>query len=57
MRTNAHRHGFEVYDHVEGQSKVAEENAHANDDGVIDKHEQKQIDRSHKKALESRHRG
>ena len=57
MRTNAHRHGFEVYDHVEGQAKVAEENAHANDDGVIDKHEQKQIDRSHKKALESRHRG
>lgn len=46
-----------MYDHLEGQAKVAEENAHANDDGVIDKKEKKQIEKSHKKALESRHRG
>lgn len=55
--TNANRHGFEVYDHLEGQAKVAEQNAHAADDGVIDKKEKKQMEKSHKKALESRHRG
>jgi len=38
----------------EGQSEQAVQNSHANDDGVIDKEEQKQIDRAHKKALESR---
>lgn len=55
--TNAYRHGFEVYDHVEGQARIAEMNSHANDDGVIDRKEQKSIARAHKKALESRHRG
>lgn len=38
-----------------GQAKQAEVNAHADDDGVIDDEEQKQIDRAHKKALESRY--
>lgn len=38
----------------EGQSETAKLNAHANDDGVIDKEEQKRIDRAHKKALEQR---
>lgn len=38
----------------EGQAKQSLENSHANDDGVIDKDEQKAIDRAHKKALESR---
>lgn len=57
QKTNAWRHGFEVYDHIEGQAKVAEENAHAADDGVIDKHEKKQLAKAHQKALESRHRG
>jgi hypothetical protein len=42
---------------VEGQAAIAEQNAHADDDGVVDKHEQKQIDKAKKKALESRHRG
>ncbi|BGO94717.1 hypothetical protein NBRC10512_007335 [Rhodotorula toruloides] len=55
--TQTARHEFEQYDRVEGQAAQAETNAHANDDGVIDKEEQKQIDRAHKKALESRHRG
>ena len=41
----------------EGQAAAADKNAHANDDGVIDKDEQKAIDKAHKKALESRHRG
>ena len=57
QQTNTYRHGFEVYDHVEGQARVAEENAHADDDGVIDKKERKQIYKSHQNALESRHRG
>ncbi|GAA6059867.1 hypothetical protein JCM10212_007072 [Sporobolomyces blumeae] len=55
--TQTARHEFEQYDVVEGQAEVAEMNAHANDDGVIDKEEQKRIDRAHKKALEQRHRG
>ncbi|SCV68713.1 BQ2448_834 [Microbotryum intermedium] len=54
--TQTQRHEFEVYDRVEGMAAQAEENSHANDDGVIDRHE-KEIDRAHKKALESRHRG
>lgn len=57
MKTNAWRHTFEVYDHVEGQAKVAEENSHAMDDGVVDSKEKKQIAKAHQKALESRHRG
>lgn len=51
------RHEFEVYDRVEGQAKVAENNSHANDDGKIDKDEQKQINRAKTKALHSRERG
>jgi hypothetical protein len=38
----------------EGQANQAQINARADDDGVIDKDEQKAIDRAHKKALESR---
>ncbi|GAA5997362.1 uncharacterized protein JCM10292_000204 [Rhodotorula paludigena] len=55
--TQTARHEYEAYDLVEGQAKQSLENSHANDDGVIDKDEQKAIDRAHKKALESRHRG
>ncbi|ORY73397.1 hypothetical protein BCR35DRAFT_148274 [Leucosporidium creatinivorum] len=55
--TQTARHEFETYDRVEGQAAAAEKNSHANDDGVIDKDEQRAIDRAHKKALESRHRG
>ncbi|GAA5950615.1 hypothetical protein JCM10213_006938 [Rhodosporidiobolus nylandii] len=55
--TQTARHEFEAYDRVEGQAKQAIENSHANDDGVIDKHERREIDRAHRKALESRHRG
>ncbi|GAA5997561.1 hypothetical protein JCM5350_005068 [Sporobolomyces pararoseus] len=56
-KTQTARHEFEQYDVIEGQSETAKLNAHANDDGVIDKEEQKRIDRAHKKALEQRHRG
>ncbi|GAA6056005.1 hypothetical protein JCM3770_002138 [Rhodotorula araucariae] len=55
--TQAQRHEFETYDRIEGQANQAVINAHADDDGVIDKDEQRQIDRAHKKALESRHHG
>ncbi|UZJ56460.1 hypothetical protein CBS101457_005780 [Exobasidium rhododendri] len=51
------RHGFEVKQRLELQPKIAEQNAHANDDGVIDKDEQKQINRAKTQALHSRHRG
>ncbi|BGP55089.1 hypothetical protein JCM8202v2_002684 [Rhodotorula sphaerocarpa] len=55
--TRKQRHEFEQFDRVVGQPRQAERNAHADDDGVVDEHEQKEIDRAHKKALESRHRG
>lgn len=51
------RHEFDVYNRLEGMPNRAVENSHANDDGVIDRKEQKQIDRSKKEALHSRHRG
>ncbi|KAL8286155.1 hypothetical protein RQP46_004643 [Phenoliferia psychrophenolica] len=55
--TQTQRHEFETYDRIEGQAASAEKNSHANDDGNIDKEEQRAIDKAHKKALESRHRG
>ncbi|TKY86188.1 hypothetical protein EX895_005013 [Sporisorium graminicola] len=51
------KHEFDVYNRLEGMPNRAVENSHANDDGVIDKKEQKQIDRSKREALHSRHRG
>ncbi|SPO27403.1 uncharacterized protein UTRI_10520 [Ustilago trichophora] len=51
------RHEFDVYNRLEGMPNRAVENAHANDDGVIDRKEQKQIDKSKRDALHSRHRG
>jgi hypothetical protein len=48
------RHEFETYDRIEGQATAAETNSKANDDGIIDKDEQRAIDKAHKKALESR---
>ena len=37
--------------------KRAEQNSHAADDGVIDKQEQRSIDRAKREALHARHRG
>lgn len=51
------RHEFEVYNRLEGMPKRAEENAHANDDGVIDSSERKKINKAKSEALHSRHRG
>ena len=44
-------------DHMEGEALIAEKQAHFADDGVIDKQEQKEIDKAHKRQLESRGRG
>ncbi|KAK4703048.1 hypothetical protein P7C70_g3172, partial [Phenoliferia sp. Uapishka_3] len=55
--TQTKRHEFETYDRVEGQAASAESNSHAKDDGVVDKEEQRAIDKAHKKQLETRHRG
>jgi hypothetical protein len=44
-------------DHIEGQALIAERNAHAYDDGVIDKKEKKALEAAHKKQLHNRHRG
>jgi hypothetical protein len=51
-RTSANRS-----DHVEGEAELARKQDSFDDDGVIDKHEQKEIDRAHKRQLESRGRG
>lgn len=44
-------------DHVEGEAETARKQEHFKDDGVIDKQEQKELDRVHKRQLESRGRG
>ncbi|THV04790.1 hypothetical protein K435DRAFT_714363 [Dendrothele bispora CBS 962.96] len=56
-KTQARRHAFETYDHVEGEAAIAERNAHAYDDGVLDSEEKKALRRAHKKQLENRQRG
>ncbi|KAF5369071.1 hypothetical protein D9758_002979 [Tetrapyrgos nigripes] len=56
-KTQARRHAFETYDHIEGEAHIAERNAHAYDDGVIDAEEKKALKRAHKKQLENRQRG
>ncbi|RXK42692.1 C2 domain-containing protein [Tremella mesenterica] len=55
--SQARRHAFEAYDHIEGEAEVAQKQTHYEDDGVIDKQEQKDIDRAHKRQLISRGRG
>jgi len=55
--TQTKRHEFETYQNAEGLAELANQNAKADDDGVIDKEEQKQIDKSHKMQLRSQHRG
>lgn len=51
------RHAYDVYNRQVAMPNRAESNAHANDDGVVDRKEQKQIDRAKTEALHSRHRG
>ncbi|KAF8578018.1 hypothetical protein K439DRAFT_1363416 [Ramaria rubella] len=56
-KTQARRHAYETYDHVEGEAIIATKNAHANDDGKIDSQERKAIERAHKRQLANRQRG
>ncbi|KZS93944.1 hypothetical protein SISNIDRAFT_474054 [Sistotremastrum niveocremeum HHB9708] len=56
-KTQARRHAFETYDHIEGEAQIAEKNSHAMDDGVIDKDEKKAISRAHSRQLHNRQRG
>ncbi|KAG8807860.1 asparaginyl-tRNA synthetase, partial [Serendipita sp. 399] len=56
-KSQARRHAYETYDHIEGQAIIAERNAHAGDDGVVDKKEKKALEDAHKKQLLSRQRG
>jgi len=44
-------------DHIEGEAEIARKQATFDDDGVIDKREQKEIDKAHKRQLEARGRG
>lgn len=53
----AARHAYDVYNRQIAMPNRAEANAHANDDGVIDRKEQKAIDRAKTEALHARHRG
>ncbi|KAG8839097.1 hypothetical protein FRB91_007197 [Serendipita sp. 411] len=56
-KSQARRHAYETYDHIEGQAIISERNAHAGDDGVVDKKEKAAIEAAHKKQLLSRQRG
>lgn len=44
-------------DHIEGEAEVAEKNAHAADDGVVDKQEKKAIKQAESRQLQNRQRG
>jgi len=55
--TQTKRHEAETYLSAEGMAEISEKNAHAMDDGVIDKREKQQITQAHKQELRSRHRG
>ncbi|KAG8861392.1 hypothetical protein FRB96_002841 [Tulasnella sp. 330] len=56
-QSQARRHAFETYDHIEGEALVAEKNAHAGDDGVIDKQEAKDIKAAKTRQNVNRQRG
>ncbi|KAG8993711.1 hypothetical protein FRB94_010453 [Tulasnella sp. JGI-2019a] len=56
-QSEARRHAFETYDHIEGEALMAEKNASAGDDGVIDKQEAKDIKAANKRQDVNRQRG
>ena len=51
------RHEFEVYERLVGLPMRAEENSHANDDGIITRQERRAINRAQTEQLHMRHRG
>jgi hypothetical protein len=52
-----HGSRYEAYDRVEGSARIAEANAHAGDDGVIDRKEAKALKEEKNHQLNMRHRG
>ncbi|ODN73711.1 hypothetical protein, variant 1, partial [Cryptococcus amylolentus CBS 6039] len=56
-QSQSRRHALEAYDHIEGEAELARKQAHFADDGIIDKHEKKELDKAHKRQLASRERG
>lgn len=56
-KTQTRRHTYEAYDHIEGQSVIAEKNATLLEDGEMSKSDKKTLDAAHKKSLHNRHRG
>jgi hypothetical protein len=57
LRVALRRPALTPSDHIEGAAEVARKQQAFNDDGVIDKDEQKAIDKAHKRQLEQRGRG
>jgi 3-oxoacyl-(acyl-carrier-protein) synthase len=55
--SQARRHALETWDRIEGQAELAERNAHANDDGHIDKEEAKAIKKANKRQDRNHQRG
>lgn len=55
--SQSRRHAFEAWMATEGESEISEMQKHFDDDGVIDKHEKREIEKAHKRQLESRGRG
>lgn len=51
------RHEFETFERLVGLPQRAEENSHANDDGVITRDERKAINKAKTQELHMRHRG
>jgi len=57
QKSREEKHRYEAYDRVDGQAQLAEKNAHAFDDGKIDKKEAKALEAEKKHQLGMRHRG
>lgn len=51
------RHEFEVYERLVGLPQRAEENSHADDDGIISRKERRAINKTQTQQLHMRHRG
>jgi len=55
--SQSRRHAFQAYMAIEGEAEVARRQQSFMDDGVIDRHEKREMDKAHRRALESRGRG
>jgi hypothetical protein len=55
--SQSRRHAFEAYMAIEGEAEIAAHQQSFKEDGVIDRSEKREMERAHKRALESRGRG